>query len=87
MYVIIAYDVNVDRVNRVKKFLRKYLHWIQNSLFEGELTEADLEEVRIGLNEIIHKEEDMIVIYRLPSERSMKREVIGTEKSKMGEII
>ncbi|RLI78282.1 CRISPR-associated endonuclease Cas2 [Archaeoglobales archaeon] len=87
MYVIIAYDVNVDRVNRVKKFLRKYLHWIQNSLFEGELTESDLEEVRIGLNEIINKEEDMIVIYRLPSERSMKREVIGTEKSRMGEII
>jgi hypothetical protein len=24
MYVIIAYDVNVDRVNKVKKFLRKY---------------------------------------------------------------
>ncbi len=87
MYVIIAYDVNVDRVNRVKKFLRKYLHWIQNSLFEGELTESDLEEVRIGLNEIINKEEDMIVIYRLPSEKSMKREVIGTEKSRMGEII
>lgn len=87
MYVIIAYDVNVERVNRVKKFLRRYLHWIQNSLFEGELTESDFEEVRIGLNGIINKDEDMIVIYRLPSERSMRREVIGTEKSMVGEII
>lgn len=26
MYVIIAYDVNVDRVNKVKKFLRKHLN-------------------------------------------------------------
>jgi CRISPR-associated protein Cas2 len=87
VYVIIAYDVNVERVNRVKKFLRRYLHWIQNSLFEGELTESDFEEVRIGLNGIINKDEDMIVIYRLPSERSMRREVIGTEKSMVGEII
>ena len=34
MYVVIAYDVNVERVNKVKKFLRKYLNWVQNSLFE-----------------------------------------------------
>jgi CRISPR-associated protein Cas2 len=87
MYVIVAYDVNVGRVNKVKKFLRKYLNWIQNSLFEGELSESDLEEVRMGLNEIIDDGEDMIVIYRLSSEKSMRREVIGTDKSRMGEII
>jgi CRISPR-associated protein Cas2 len=87
MYVIVAYDVNVERVNKVKKFLRKYLNWIQNSLFEGELSESDLEEVRMGLNEIIDDGEDMIVIYRLSSEKNMRREVIGTDKSRMGEII
>ena len=73
MYVIVAYDVNVERVNRVKKFLRRYLNWVQNSLFEGELSEADLEEVKMGLKGIINEEEDMIVIYRLRNERAMKR--------------
>ncbi len=87
MYVIIAYDVNVERVNKVKKFLRKHLNWIQNSLFEGELTQADLEEVKMGLREIINEEEDMIVIYRLRSADAMKREVIGVEKSSMDEVI
>jgi len=87
MFVIIAYDVNVDRVNRVKKFLRRYLNWVQNSLFEGELSEADLEEVKMGLKRIINEEEDMIVIYRLRSEKAMKREIIGHDKSGIDEII
>ncbi len=87
MYVIIAYDVNVERVNRVKKFLRKYLNWVQNSLFEGELSEADLEEVKMGLRRIIDEETDMIVIYKLRSEKAMKREIIGTDKSGIEEII
>lgn len=87
MYVIVVYDVNVDRVNDVKKFLRRYLTWIQNSVFEGELTPADLKEVKMGLKDIINKEEDMIVIYRVPSEKALNREVMGTDKSSAGEII
>lgn len=87
MYVIIAYDVNVDRVNKVKKFLRRYLTWIQNSVFEGELSPSDLEEVKIGLKDIINKDEDMIVIYRLPTDKNLKREIIGMDKSSMGEIL
>lgn len=87
MYVIIAYDVNVQRVNRVKKFLRQYLNWVQNSVFEGELTEADLEEVKMGLREIINEDEDMIVIYKLRSKDAAKREVLGMEKSSIEEII
>ena len=85
--MIIAYDVNVERVNKVKKFLRKYLNWVQNSLFEGEATEAALEEIKMGLKEIIDEREDMIVIYRLRSADSMRREVIGVEKSSIEELI
>lgn len=87
MYVIIAYDVNVERVNKVKKFLRRYLNWVQNSLFEGELSEADLEEIKLGLNKIINEEEDMIVIYKLRTEKVMNREIIGVDKSQIDEII
>ena len=87
MFVIIAYDVNIERVNRVKKFLRRYLNWVQNSLFEGELSEADLEEVKIGLRRIIDEDEDMIVIYKLRSEKAMRREIIGYDKSGIDEII
>jgi CRISPR-associated protein Cas2 len=87
MYVIIAYDVNVDRVNKVKKFLRRYLTWIQNSVFEGELSPSDFEEVKIGIRDIIDTNEDMVVIYRLPTNKNLDKEVIGMDKSSMGEIL
>ncbi|EHR79732.1 CRISPR-associated protein Cas2 [Thermococcus litoralis DSM 5473] len=85
MYVIIVYDVAVERVNKVKKFLRQYLHWVQNSVFEGEITLAEFERIKAGLKEIIDENEDSIVVYKL---RSMpKRETIGVEKNPIDDII
>lgn len=37
MYVIIVYDIEEDRVDRVNKILKRFLNWRQNSVFEGEL--------------------------------------------------
>ena len=74
MYVIVAYDVNVERVNRIKKFCGG--NWVQNSLSEGELSEADLEEVRMGLRRMIDEEKDMIVIYRMRSSDTIRAESI-----------
>ena len=51
MYVIIVYDVEVERVDKVRKFLRMYLHWRQNSVFEGEISDAQLVKIRTGLTE------------------------------------
>jgi len=83
--VIIVYDVAVERVNKVKKFLRQYLHWVQNSVFEGEITLAEFERIKAGLKEIIDENEDSIVIYKL---RSMpKRETMGLEKNPLDDIL
>ncbi|USS40260.1 CRISPR-associated endonuclease Cas2 [Thermococcus aggregans] len=85
MYVIIVYDVAVERVNKVKKFLRQYLHWVQNSVFEGEITLAEFERIKAGLTDIINEDEDSILIYKL---RSMpKRESLGVEKNPIEDII
>ena len=85
MYVIIVSDVSVERVNKVKKFLRQHLHWVQNSVFEGEVTRAEFERIKAGLRELIDGDEDAIVIYKL---RSMpQRETIGMEKNPMEDII
>ena len=64
MYVIIVYDINVDRVNKVKSFLRRYLYWIQNSVFEGEVTDSEFEIIYKGLMKIIDEEVDSIIIYK-----------------------
>jgi CRISPR-associated endonuclease Cas2 len=45
MYVILVYDFGEKRVNKMLKLCRKYLNWIQNSVFEGEISEAKLKEL------------------------------------------
>jgi CRISPR-associated protein Cas2 len=85
MYIILVYDVSVDRVNKVKKFLRQHLHWVQNSVFEGEVTRAEFERIRTGIRELIDEDEDSVVIYKLRSEP--KREIIGVEKNPLEDII
>lgn len=87
MYVIIVYDVNVDRVNKVKSFLRQYLFWIQNSVFEGELTKSEFKIVVDGLKNIIDEDTDSIIIYKLMMEESLERDVLGIEKSPIDEIL
>ena len=86
MYVIIVYDVGVDRVNKVRSFLRQYLKWVQNSVFEGELTNAELVKTRDVLQKIVNSG-DSIIIYKLRTADEIKREIIGSEKSHMGVVI
>ena len=85
MYVVIVYDVNVSRVNKVKKFLRQYLHWVQNSVFEGEITLAEFERIKEGLLDLIDENEDSVIIYKLRSKP--KRESLGIEKNPLEDII
>ena len=87
MYVIIVYDVKVERVNKVKSFLRQHLFWIQNSVFEGELTNSEFKKVSDGLMEIIDKECDSVIIYKLMMEELLTREVLVVEKSPIDEIL
>ena len=73
MYVLIVYDVGVERVAKVHKFLKRYLHWVQNSVFEGELTEAQIEETKNGLRARIDRELDSVLLYIAREERWLKR--------------
>jgi len=81
MYVVIVYDVEQSRVAKVCQYLRRFLHWVQNSAFEGELTEAQLERIKESLREIIDPDYDSIYIYRLPDKRFLRKEVLGQEKA------
>lgn len=87
MYVVIVYDVNVDRVDKVRKFLKTHLKWVQNSVLEGNVTEAQLRRIKSGLKKIIDTSEDSILIYSTSTEKYMKREAIGQTKGKTSKII
>ena len=87
MFVIIVYDVNVARVNNIRKFLRQYLDWVQNSVFQGELTRAEFEYIKVKIREIIDESEDSVRIYILRSDKYVKIEQMGLEKSDLGNIV
>ena len=87
MYVILVYDVNEIRVSKVNKFLKRFLHWIQNSVFEGELSLSQIEKVKEGIKEIIDVDEDCVRIYILPSKKYMDTLTIGIEKNDTEMII
>lgn len=80
MYYILVYDVNVKRVQKMLKLMRTYLNHVQNSVFEGELTDAQLAELKDAALDLMDEEEDSIIIYRVGSKRWSKREVLGIEK-------
>lgn len=80
MYVILVYDVNVNRVNKVLKTARRYLTWVQNSVLEGELTEATYRALKNDLTRIIDPEEDSVLFYILGSTKYTKRELLGIKK-------
>jgi CRISPR-associated protein Cas2 len=81
MYVLIVYDVAVERVGKVHKCLKRFLHWRQNSVFEGELTEAQIETVKNDLHKIIADETDSVLLYIARDAKWLKRESLGLEKT------
>ncbi|MGI5875587.1 MAG: CRISPR-associated endonuclease Cas2 [Dethiobacteria bacterium] len=87
MFVILVYDINQKRVNKVLKTCRKYLTWVQNSVLEGEITEATLYKLKMELKKIIKENEDSIIIYSLRTTNYSTREIMGLEKGSSDEII
>ncbi|MCS7244395.1 MAG: CRISPR-associated endonuclease Cas2 [Candidatus Calescibacterium sp.] len=82
MKIILVYDVGEKRVQKVLKTCRKYLKWVQNSVFEGEITQANLEKLKLELQNIINKDEDSIIIYIFKINWYNSREIIGLDKNK-----
>ena len=80
MYFIAVYDVNQKRVGKMLKLMRQYLHWIQNSVFEGELTKAQMEELKSKAKKIMKKEEDSLIIFSLSTNKYLRKEIIGKDK-------
>lgn len=81
MYLIVVYDADVKRVNKVNKFLKLYLHWRQNSVFEGEVTISQFKRLKAGLKDIVDEDIDSILIYKLPDKKNFELHVIGIEKN------
>lgn len=86
MYVILMYDVGEKRVGKMLKLCRRYLHWIQNSVFEGELTEVKLKRLKSEAKGIM-EDTDSLIIFKSKDERWLDKEVVGDEKNKIDNFL
>lgn len=87
MYVIVIYDVEAHRCHKLHKYLKTQLEWVQNSVFEGEVTDAQFKIIKNELKKKINKKEDSVIFYNLGNEKWLKRSVLGVEKNEITNLI
>lgn len=87
MYLILVYDIEEKRVGKMLKLCRQYLNWIQNSVFEGEITEVKLTELLSRAKEIMDIEKDSLIVFSSRQEKWLEKTIIGKEKNGLDNLI
>lgn len=87
MYVILVYDMDQKRVGKMLKLCRQYLNWIQNSVFEGTITEVKLKEFLTKARSMMDEERDSLIIFKSRESRWLEKEVIGKEKNELDNLL
>lgn len=84
MYYILTYDLaSPKRLPKALKICRKFLNWVQNSVFEGELTTHQMDRLMAELKGIIKKDEDSVIVYAIRTPEVINKEVLGIEKNEI----
>ena len=92
MYSVLVYDIVLDEkgkkiLPKVFKTCKKYMTHIQNSVFEGELTEAKKLKLQSELNEFIRKDKDSVIIFTSRSQKWLHKEFWGKKDDKMSNFL
>ena len=75
-----VYDCGEKRVGKMLKLCRKYLTWIQNSVFEGEISEVKLKELTMKAKEIMNSEEDSLIVFSSRNDKWLDKQIMGKER-------
>ena len=77
-YIVVCYDIVENRTRtRVMKRLKEYLPHVQKSVFEGEISEPDLQKMRQVVESELDLLTDTVRIYRLCRRCVPSTEIIG----------
>ena len=87
MYVILVYDFGEKRVGKMLKLCRRYLNWIQNSVFEGEISEVKLKELIINAEKFMDKEVDSVIIFSGRTQTHLSKQIVGKEMCRLDNIL
>ena len=92
MYIVLVYDISQDekgqrRWSRIFKICKKYLSHIQNSVFEGEISKAQLMKMKNELGPYINNELDSVIIFKSRQEKWLDKEFLGKVEDKTGFLL
>jgi len=87
MYIILVYDIHEKRVGKMLKLCRRYLNWIQNSVFEGEISELQLKKLIHEAKEIMDESYDSLIIFSSRNPRWLDKQIIGVEPNSLDNIL
>lgn len=87
MYVIAVYDVGEKRVGKMLKLCRRYLNWIQNSVFEGEISEVKLQELEHKASQIMDLSYDSFIIFSSRNENWLYKKIVGVDRNEISDFL
>ena len=77
MFVVLTYDISGPHIQKVLKLCRRYLVHVQNSVFEGTITESELNQLKANLELLANPATDRICIYRIDNLQYTSKETWG----------
>ena len=75
------------RCGKMLRLCRKYLHWIQNSVFEGELSEVQLKQLLAEAKTIMDQQTDSFIIFKNRHKNWLEKQVIGKEQADIDQFL
>ena len=85
-FYVAVYDVSTDRVGKVHRLFKRYLTWVQNSVFEGNLSPARFAELEVAALAIM-EETDSLLVYEWRTRRYFERKTYGAEKGSISRFV
>lgn len=92
MYSILVYDIGQEnggkkRLPKVFKVCKKYLNHVQNSVFEGELSESQKMALLAELKPFIDKRQDSVLFFYTKNERWLNKEFWGQDMDQTSQFL
>lgn len=87
--IVLVYDIKAEEDKKVNllSLCRRYLHWIQNSVFEGQLTEGQFKKLKKEINKQIYQTDDSVIIYTFRRVEFFEKETLGIEKGNTSQFL
>lgn len=87
MFVILVYDTAAERNPRVIRTCRRYLRWVQRSVFQGELSDAQYRSLTTELRTGLDLTYDSIRVYRMRAAMDVFVDCLGVQEGHTDSIV